>query len=258
MFLDTAAAARAANQPDRAKVAKTRASDLEPKLSRLTIRVGGPSSGLEVKRDGQLVAAASYDMPVPVDPGSHRIDVTAPGKTPYSTSVDVGTSANVAVQVPPLVDAPVASGPAATEPSAAAAGEPAAAVTPVSGPPADRQPSKALPYALLGVGVVGVAVGTVFELKSRGKNSDALEICKGDSACLQSDIDRHDTLVRDAKSDNLIALVAGGVGVASAVTGLILLLRSPSPESASLPRPSTQFAFGVGPQGATVVAKGSF
>ena len=156
------------------------------------------------------------------------------------------------------MDAPVASGPTATESGTAPASAPAAAVTPVSSPPADRQPSKVLPYALLGVGVVGVAVGTVFELKSRGKNSDALEICKGNSACVQTDIDRHDGLVRDAKSDNLIALVAGGVGVASAVTGLILLLRSPSSETASQPRPSTQFALGVGPQGATVVAKGSF
>src|SRR3954463_3119256 len=41
MFLDAAAAARAANQEDRAKVAKERAGKLEPKLAHMTIRIAG-------------------------------------------------------------------------------------------------------------------------------------------------------------------------------------------------------------------------
>jgi len=262
MFLDTAAAARAASQEDRARVAKERAGKLEPKLSHVTIRLASVEPALEVRRDGQLVGPAAYNTAVPVDPGAHRIEVAAAGKKPFSTSVDVGASASASVQIPKLEDAEAAPPPAAAlgngAPGAASAGAASATpgTTPDVGPSAGH--SKVLPYTLLGVGAVGLAIGTVFELKSRGSNSDALGICPGDAACTQPDIDRHDGLLSDAKTDQLIAIVGAGVGAASLITAVVLLTTqhgAPAPQAAAA---GFSLDFGGGPAGASLLAKGRF
>ncbi|HXK17694.1 MAG TPA: hypothetical protein VNG33_07820 [Polyangiaceae bacterium] len=260
MFLDTAAAARAASQEDRAKVAKERAAKLEPKLSHMTIRLASAEQGLEVRRDGQLVGQAAYNTAVPVDPGLHRIEVTATGKKPFTSSVDVGASASASVEVPKLENADSAA-PATGAAGNGAPGAPAANATQAAGGSPDVGPgagrSKVLPYTLLGVGVVGLAIGTVFELKSRGSNSDALGICPGDGACTQADVTRHDGLVSDAKTDQLIAIVGAGVGAASLITAVVLLTTE---HAASAPQAAHNFSldFGAGPSSAAVLAKGRF
>jgi hypothetical protein len=114
-----------------------------------------------------------------------------------------------------------------------------------------------LPYTLIGVGVVGLAVGTVFEIKSRSNNSEALGICPADAACTQPDIDRHDGLVSDAKTDQLVAIIGAGVGAASLITAVVLLTTqhaAPKPEAAS----AWSLDFGGGAQGAALLAKGRF
>jgi hypothetical protein len=263
MFLDTAAAARAANQEDRAKVAKERATKLEPKLSHMTIRLASVDPGLEVRRDGQVVGQAAYNTAVPVDPGAHRIEVSATGKKPFSSSVDVAASASVSVQIPKLENADPAlpAGGGAGDTAAGAGPTPATSSSAPAAATADIGPSaghsKALPYALGGLGVVGLAVGTVFELKSRSANSDALKICPGDAACSQSDVDRHAGLVSDAKTDQLIAIVGAGVGAAGLITAVVLLTTQHAGPTAQAAQ-AFSLDFGAGTQGATVLAKGRF
>ena len=255
MFLDAASAARAANQNERMKVAKDRAAKLEPKLSRLTIRGAATEPGLEVRRDGQLVGQAAFDTAVPVDPGSHRVDVTATGKKPFSTNVEVGVSASATVQIPKLEDAEVSA------PTRAAGDRAPSAITAsANSAPTDvgpsKHPSRVLPYTLAGVGVVGLGVGTAFLIKSRAGNSDALEICPAGGACTQPDIDRHDGLVRDAKSDQLVAIVGASVGAASLIAAGILLITE-RPAAAQAAR-AWRLDFDAGPAGGGVIAKGSF
>jgi hypothetical protein len=257
MFLDAASAARAANQSDRMKVAKERAAKLEPKLARMTIRSGAAEPGLEVRRDGQLVGTAAFDTAVPIDPGAHHIDVTASGKKPFSTTVEVGAAASVSVQIPKLEDAEVSAAPV----GAAAGGAPNAVATAPSAAPSDAGAgaghSRVLPYALAGVGVVGLGIGTAFMVMSRGKNSDALNICPANAACTQPDIDRHDGLVRDAKSEQLVAIVGAGVGAASLIAAGVLLLTDKPSASAQSAR-AWRLDFTAGAQGGGLFAKGSF
>jgi serine/threonine-protein kinase len=252
MFLDTAAAARAAGQSDRVKVAKDRAAKLEPKLAKLTIRLARVEQGLELRRDGQVVGQASYDVPVPVDPGTHRVEVAAPGKTPYSTAVEVGASASVSVQVPALEDASAT--PAVAAPSSVVATTAPTATTTDTTPEASGKRSRVLPYSLAGVGVVGLAIGTVFAIKSRSANGDALDLCPADAACSQADIDRHDGLVKDAKSDQLIAIVGAGVGAASLITAVVLIVTEPRSGQIA----GFSWDFDAGPHGGAIFAKGRF
>src|SRR5688572_9040069 len=93
LFLDVAAAARAGNQPQRESAARERASALESKLSRLTINVAVPSEGMEITRDGVPVGKASWGIAVPIDPGTHTLKASAPGKEPWSEEITVASSA---------------------------------------------------------------------------------------------------------------------------------------------------------------------
>ncbi|HTA88435.1 MAG TPA: hypothetical protein VK745_02625 [Polyangiaceae bacterium] len=254
MFLDAAAAARASGQAARERAAKDRASALEPKLSHLTLQIATVDPGLEVQRDGQVVGAASYGVPVPVDPGSHRIDVSAPGKKPFTTTVDVGVSASVPAQIPKLdnadVVAPVTSTPGANNSGAASPG-------PATPDTTQKRSPQALSYALLGLGVVGVAVGSVFELKSRSDNSSALGLCPGDAACTQDDVTRHDSLVSDAKTDRAVGFVGLGVGAVSLVAAVVLLTTGHTSHEAA-PTASWRLRFDANTRGAAALAEGQF
>ena len=59
--------------------------------------------GLEVRRDGVLVGAAELGIPVPLDPGIHTLAAVAPGRKPWSSSVEVPAHAGLlSVTVPVL------------------------------------------------------------------------------------------------------------------------------------------------------------
>ncbi|MBM4364335.1 MAG: hypothetical protein FJ104_16770, partial [Deltaproteobacteria bacterium] len=74
--------------------------------------------GVVVKRDGIVVGQAAWGAAAPVDPGEHVVEVTAPGKKPWSATVKVGPDADSqALQVPALEDA----APGSTAPAAGAA-----------------------------------------------------------------------------------------------------------------------------------------
>jgi hypothetical protein len=256
MFLDASAAARASGQAARERAAKDRASALEPKLSHLTIQVASVDAGLEVRRDGQVLGPASYGIPVPVDPGSHRIEAAEPGKKSFTMNVDVAVSASVPAQIPKLENAEVVA-PAAVAPSAANAGAAAPASTTSESTTNNAGRSKVVPFALLGVGVVGIAVGTVFGLKSRSSNNDALALCPGDAACTQDQVTRHDSLVSDAKTDRTVAFVGLGVGAVSLVTGVVLLATGHSVHEGP-PASAWDLRFDASTHGAAALAEGRF
>ncbi|WP_437312644.1 hypothetical protein [Sorangium sp. So ce385] len=146
-FLDVAGAAKAAGQLEREKVARQRATALEPKLIRLTITAPADApADLQVKRDGALVGRAQWGTPVPVDPGKHTVEASAAGRSPFVKTVELNKAgASETVAVPPLAGAPAraaappVSGPAA--PPARAAAPPASASGAALAPVAGRAPS---------------------------------------------------------------------------------------------------------------------
>ncbi len=116
---------------DRQAVAKAHVDALEPKLSRLTIRIDSASaktSGLTIVRDGLALARPAWGLATPVDPGEHHIEAAASNKERWSTTVRVDPDgASVDVDVPMLADVPA--------PDAATI-VPAAPVLPPRGPSA--------------------------------------------------------------------------------------------------------------------------
>lgn len=107
MFLKVAGEARAAGQSARERVARERASALEPTLSRLVLVVKKDTAppGLVVKRDGDFVGSAQWGTALPVDPGVHAISADAPGKKHWGANVSVPPAGQtVSVPVPSLDD----------------------------------------------------------------------------------------------------------------------------------------------------------
>jgi hypothetical protein len=85
------------------------AADLEPKLPRLLVNATAnqATSGLVIRTDGQELGAGMLGTAIPLDPGSHIVEVTAPGYSVWSTTVTVEADGSVkTLNVPALVKQP--------------------------------------------------------------------------------------------------------------------------------------------------------
>ncbi|MCA9628661.1 MAG: hypothetical protein KC766_13375, partial [Myxococcales bacterium] len=75
-FLEAAASMSPGDE--RIPIARQRAAALEARLPRLTLSLPpGAPAGTRVERDGEPVSSASFGVAIPVNPGEHRVVVTA-------------------------------------------------------------------------------------------------------------------------------------------------------------------------------------
>lgn len=245
-FLDVAAQAKNANQASRESDARARAAALEPKVSKLTIIVEGAlaqTAGVEVKRDAIAVGKAQWGLALPVDPGEHTLEVSAPGKTPWSGKVQVASNGSAArVALPALVDAPIAIAPTA-----------APTLAPESGD--SREPNgksqRTIGLVVAGVGVAAIGVGGIFGLMSIGKGSDADDParCDSNNQCDAAGIE----LRKDARSLGNLSTVFVIAGAALGAGGAALFFTAPKSDA-----PRAAFAPVVLPGGGGFSLNGSF
>ncbi|MBX3204970.1 MAG: hypothetical protein KF764_07865 [Labilithrix sp.] len=144
---------------DREDIAREHLAKLAPRLPRLLVRVAAPRpEGLAIQIDGSPANVAVIDVPTPVDPGKHVVEVSAPG---YQTSRWEGESS-------PSVTSEVA---VVLQPTTTGAGD--AASPDVERP---KRGTSTRTYLFWGAG--GLAVGSiVFFALSTTARSDALEKC---------------------------------------------------------------------------------
>ena len=207
-YKDAAAAAQG-RHPDWADQANAKADELKPKLSHLTVVVSQSVAGLEVKRDGNVITEGVLGAAMPVDPGTHTIEATAPGHAPYSTKVVIPASQGSAtITIPALASE---SGRATTQPE----------------PSTKGNTQRLLGVVVTGVGVVGIGVGAVFGVLALGKKSSAGDHCSPDFTVCNSE-GKND--VDAAKSDGFISTVTFIGGAAFATAGIVLYLTAPHAE----------------------------
>ncbi len=236
-YREAASAAQELGQSDRADIARKRAAKLEPQLSRVTIVVapGNKLDGFTLMQGDKPVDAALFNVPIPMDPGEHVIQASAPGHNSWQTTLKVAATAErQTLHIPPLQ-------PVAVEPVAAP--EPSPAPTPAPEterplPPATAQDSsdgsgqRTLGVVVGGVGLVGIGVGAMFGLQAKDKDDEAAEFCEAER-CFD---ERGQSASDDAQSAALIANISYGVGAAALIGGVILYLTAPdgADESAAL------------------------
>ena len=263
-FLEVASLANASGQAERVKTATRRASLLEPRLPRLQINVPpeARATGLEVTRDGAMVGEPQWGLPLPLDPGEHRIEVTAPGKLAFAGAVSVAEGATTSFNVPVLEASPTSAAVpvppvvASAQPVKAQAAPQAEPNAPVNAPSAQSSESSAGPSGLvigLGVGgLVAVGAGTVFGLMAGSKNDDskATDACDAANVCTKKGAGLRD----DAYLFADLATVGFVVGGAAIATAVVLWLTSDESE----PSDSAALTWNAGPAGASMAYRGTF
>lgn len=235
-FLEAASLAKIEGQAQREKVARERAKAIESRLARIIIEVAKPSEveGLEVRRDGTPIGKGVWGQGVPVDPGEHAVEATAPDRKPWRTTVVLaGDGASVTVTVPVL------------EPEHEA--EPAPVAPPKESlPPASREDStrgsgwRTAGLVTAGVGLVSLGVAGVFALQTRSKVSDAEAWCDGANCRDPRGVDLHE----QAKGTADLATVFTIVGAAAVAGGAVLYLTAPRKRAEPAARGSTTWVVG--------------
>jgi hypothetical protein len=235
LFLDVASAAHEQNQRKREAAARERAAALEAHLPHLRIDVAEPVDGLEVQRSGETVGRAAWGTSMPIDPGTYRIEASAPGKEPWSTSVDVpSTGGTLSLQIPALVDIEK------PEPVAIAMAEAPERDARAESPGGGRT---AVAWVLAGVGVAAAGTGGFFALRSKDETNAARALCDGGpngNVCDRdemlpgsdgSDRERSEMFEHRerAKQAALVSYIGFGVGGA-ALLGSVLLFVTGSSE----------------------------
>jgi hypothetical protein len=217
-YRDAEATASAKGRADWANKARTKARALEPKLARLTIVVAAPARGLVIERDGVPVSEGELGTALPIDPGSHAIQATAPGHQPWSTTIEVTPERSSTVNVPEL--APTPPPPASTPPATASPPTP-----PPQAGPAPGAGQRIAGVAVAGAGLVGVALGAVFGLDAKSTHDEALdEHCRTETICTAEGA----TLVDDAQTSATVSTIAFGLGAAALAAGAVLYFTAPS------------------------------
>jgi hypothetical protein len=249
-FTEALGLAKRDDRAQRVEFASAHIAQLETDLSRLTIEVpsGADVPDLEVKRDGTVVARAVWGSPVPVDPGDHVIEATAPEKVHWKQSVVLGPKADSKTIVIPMLDNAPAADSAASAPAtpvvpavaATAAGTEAdenAHGTPASGrsvpgrgqgEPSPSAVGTVTGWTAIALGVAGGGVGTYFALHALALKHDADRNCPGNRCSVQGENQTSDSL----KSADF-ATVSFGVGIAGLAVGTVILATRPSSHSST-------------------------
>ena len=236
--------ARAANPPreDRIKMAKEHAEKLEPRLSRIKILLPADArvDGLTIKIDGEAKGEPLW-AGVPVDPGTRKVVVTAPGKKTLTRDVKIDDEGVVvSVTIPKLEDAPVTAPP----PSAG---------TTVVGPDLEKVEEYAANHArrnvgfvVGGIGIATLAVGGVFGVAAIIIDGNAKDACP--SPCIAGSTQASEA---DASTDRAfvfsnIANVTIPLGLIGAGIGAYLVLTAgPTEKKVSVTPMSSLHARGL-------------
>jgi hypothetical protein len=187
-YSDAQVAARRDAREDRVEYARTRAQELEPKLSRLTLSLATDADDptLSIELDGASVGREAIGAPTPVDSGKHTVRATANGKRPWTGTIEVGASADQqSLVIPKLEDAP-AEPPPATTPATTPA---TFALPPAGTPQTDAKNADVAPHPIpssvyvaggitLALGVSAIATGVAYlnkrdDYETRKNDSDA-------------------------------------------------------------------------------------
>jgi hypothetical protein len=209
----------------------------KPHIGGLTIKVTAvPDMSLRV--DGKSVSATLIDTEVPMDPGEHVVEATAPGYIKSTSRVSLSDAEKKSVTITlardPNAPVPVKTAPAA-EPSVESGARPAQLSAPASSAPQETPtpsapsaaPNRIGAYVALGFGVVGLGIGGVFGVIAMNEHSDLKATCP-DNACQPESRTALDT----AKRNGNISTIAFGAGAAGVVLGTVLYFAAGSGSSA--------------------------
>jgi hypothetical protein len=245
MFKEASSVARSNKEPERQRMADERGAELDKRLSRIEIKLESKNVpvGFDLKLNNVSIPRATWDTPLPVDPGRQKVEASAPGRITWNGSVEVPDGpATRSIEVPAL-----AIKPASADPTPSGSGLSASTSSnlrdSVSSPGSTQ---KTIGFVTGAIGLVGLGIGGYLGYQAYSQNQDSLAHCRADdsNACTPDGKSLRD----DARGTATISTVALAAGGALTVGGLVLVLtaRSESRHASSDWRVSTGFV-GRGP-----------
>ena len=252
-FLAVAADARGAGNSAREATARARADALAPSVPRLVLVV--PESlratpGLEIRRDGAVIAPAGWSVPMPVDPGDHQLRASAPGKETWERTLTVGpTGAQVEIpqlqEMGPAPSLPQPGAPPRPPPPETRTPEPARSAPPLAPPPAPpavdpwRRPFVVSAGSVGGLLLVGGAVTGGLALSTWHQ---ALGLCNAGATACSSDAQSKKSTATTLATLSDVGLAVGAAAAAAAIIVQITTPRGPKTSTA----PAVRLALGPG------------
>ena len=105
-YAEAVATASKSGQSERASYARKKVKALESRL--VFVTMSPPADvvpGLEIKLNGKVLPQAAWGTELPIDPGDHRVEASAPNKVAWSDSIHVSPEkGNLSVKIPALQD----------------------------------------------------------------------------------------------------------------------------------------------------------
>lgn len=237
----------AANDSTQANVAANAAkhvADLKERIPRLVVKLPDGVDGATLTIDGASVASSLVGTAIPLDPGTHKLAVQAPGRAPFAKEVELverGKVVTVEASLPAVADK-------------GGGGDDGP-------PPKDPEPSTGssgvgpLPWIFGGLGVAALAGGGAMYLLRQGTITDLEEMCGPTrSSCPENARDTFDKGRTYTTYGNILI----GVGAVSLATAVVLFIVAPpssnEPKTASKPA----FSFSVAPGSVGLSFAGAF
>jgi tetratricopeptide (TPR) repeat protein len=239
-FKEAIPLAHSANQADREKYGRERVAQLEAALVKLSIIVpnAGSTPGLVVKRDGIELGKAAWGIAVPVDPGPHVLEATAPKKKPWKSTIEIGSEPTKEVSIPTLENEVVDVPPPTTPPP-----------TTTNSPPINQ---RTIGLGVGVVGVIGVTLGAIFGLSAISTNNDAKDHCRSNDLCSAEGLSLKDS----ARSKATVSTVFFALGAVAIGGGAILFLTAPEEVDKAKPVARLRLAPAVGPTSGELLLRG--
>jgi hypothetical protein len=212
-----AMAKRTGGDDKRRGEAGRRAAQLESRMANLVIDVPDRVDGLVVRRDGEIIDAAGWSTPLPVDPGHYTITAEAPGYTAWHQVVTVApTARREVIAVPALERAPVAAAPVEAAPVWPPPQAPVGRTTRVvaaRGTWTQLRVASAV-FGIAGAGAIGT--GAYFGVHARSLQDRSDKLCPLTRCASEDGLQLNDQAKTAASRANLF-YIAGGASLAAAV-----------------------------------------
>jgi hypothetical protein len=199
---------------------------LEKHLHRVVVEILSPLPDMKVTLDGRPLIREAWGTGLALDPGPHKLEVSAPGYTMWMRELNMGPSSGTdRIEVPKLEKASDGTAvPAPVAPMPAADPKPA---TPIEPDPSTSTGSastkRTVGFVAAGAGALSLGAALVFALRTKSLASDRDGLCPAGQPCFKQ-------AAFDADQDAHVAqqwmFITGAAGIVLGGAGAYLILTS--------------------------------
>jgi hypothetical protein len=235
-FQEFADRAIKAGKADKAQPAVERAAAIEARMPKLVLSFPPGSNVQTILVDGVARDASEWQKPLPVEAGSHAVELRAPGKVSATKTVTLaGEGASVTVDVPLLAPegGTVTAAPPPIAPPPVAPLETKISQTSSSGS------KRTAGLVVGGGGIVALGVGTAFGIITLSQKSTANADCEPPSgsgtACKSGKAVAANNELDTARTSSWVSTIGLGVGVVAVGVGAYLFFTGGTRSEESAP-----------------------